>query len=152
MAYRNRVILHVDDDPAQLRIVRHMLEKKGYAIHSTTDPSQARQLLLETGARLVLLDIDMPDTDGLTLLKQIKSFDGGIQVIMLTGVVTMSTILRSLRWGAEACVFKPVTDPDDLAEPIEATFRKLDRWWDAVDYLAEEKRRLRRTAETSTPA
>ena len=152
MAYRNRVILHVDDDPAQLRIVRHMLEKKGYAIHSTTDPTQVRQLLLETGARLVLLDIDMPHTDGLALLKQIKSFDGGIQVIMLTGVVTMSTVLRSLRWGAEACVFKPVTDPNDLAEPIEATFRKIDRWWAAVDYLAEEKRRLRHNTESSTPA
>jgi len=140
---RKQIVLHVDDDPGQLRVVASILERHGFQVESTDDPEQALVRLAETGARVVLLDIDMPNKDGLSLLKEIKAVDGGVQIIMLTGLVKMSTVLRSMRWGAEACIFKPLTDPAPLIEAIEAAFAKIDRWWVAVNELAQEKKKLR---------
>ncbi len=149
---RKQVVLHVDDDPSQLRVVATILERNGFQVESTDDLEQALVRLAETGARVVLLDIDMPNKDGLSLLKEIKAVDGGVQIIMLTGLVKMSTVLRSMRWGAEACIFKPLTDPAPLIEAIEAAFAKIDRWWVAVNELAQEKRKLRNVAAASAAA
>jgi len=132
---RNRTILHIDDDPSLLKIVSKKLSLSGYDVHSLEDPKKTSRELITTGARLVLLDIDMPDIDGLTLLEDIKRHDGGIQVVMLTGLVSMTTVLQSMRWGAEACVFKPITDLQPLTTAIDAAFEKIDRWWNSLDEL-----------------
>ena len=149
---RDKTILHVDDDPSQLKIVSAILQERGYHVESIGDPDEALVHLSETGIRLVLLDIDMPGKDGLTLLQEIKTIDGGVQVIMLTGMVKMSTVLQSMRWGAEACIFKPLTDHAPLLEAVEAAFAKIDRWWFAVQELAREKKKLQQTSAAPGPA
>ena len=136
---KNRTILHVDDDPGLLRIVAAQLEKKGYEVVSLAEPEKTLDVLHSSGATLVLLDIDMPGIDGLDLLKQVKQDDGGLQVIMLTGLVSMSTALRSLRWGAEACLFKPIEDWEPLLTAVEAAFDKIDRWWHCLEELRQRK-------------
>jgi len=136
---RNRSILHIDDDANLLRIVSKKLDLCGYEVHSLVDAKLASRELVTTGARLVLLDIDMPDIDGLTVLKEIKNHDGGIQVIMLTGLISMNTVLQSMRWGAEACVFKPVMEIEPLTTAIDAAFAKIDHWWLALDELNQRK-------------
>jgi phenylacetyl-CoA:acceptor oxidoreductase subunit 2 len=78
--------------------------------------------LLVRDCRVVLLDIDMPQINGLEALREIKQHDGGIQVIMLTGLVSMNTVLESMRLGAESCLFKPVTDVAPLLDAIEAAW------------------------------
>ena len=132
---RNQSILHVDDDPAILHLVAERLKKEGYDVTSLDDPTQTSMKLLETGARLVILDIDMPQIDGLTLLKNLKEYDGGVHVIMLTGLVSMSTVLQSMQWGAEACVFKPLANFDRLLAATRTAFCKIDNWWDALHEL-----------------
>ena len=112
-----------------------MLGKEKYEVVSLDNPLRVSEQLTKTGARVVLLDIDMPEVDGLTLLKQIKMLDGGVQVIMLTGLVSLSTVLQSMRWGAEACIFKPLTDFDPLLTVVKTTFDKIDRWWQALGNL-----------------
>ena len=87
----------------------------------------------------MLLDIDMPRINGLELLKEIKAFDGGILVIMLSGIVTQTTVFQSLRMGAEACFFKPLTDAEPLVDAISDCFRKLDRWWNTLDELVRRR-------------
>lgn len=148
-----RTVLHVDDDPDLLRLVNASLSKAGYTVISLDDPTQALQKLLETDASVVLLDVDMPAIDGLSLLKQIKVQDGGVQVVILTGMVSMSTVLRSMRWGAEACVFKPITDMQHLMSCLEAAFVKLDHWWETLVNLRLLQRKERAQApeaETTT--
>ncbi len=135
-----RTILHIDDDPAILRFVSAGLSQHGYDVISLSDPTLAGQKLLESDASVVLMDVDMPQIDGLTLLKQLKAQDGGVQVIMVTGLVSMSTVLRSMRYGAEACVFKPITDLSALLRCVNACFVKLDRWWDTLIELRSLKR------------
>src|SRR5690606_24698134 len=145
-----RSILHVDDDPQMLRIVAHLLKRRNIECHSLSDPSQAIETLMHNDCRIVLLDIDMPQRNGLDLLQDIRAFDGGIQVIMLTGLVSLSTVLQSMRWGAEACFFKPVRDIGPLADAIEAAIVKHDRWWETLRELRQRKQDEKRAIEVAT--
>ena len=142
-----RRVMHVDDDVQFARIVRRKLETAGIEVQSVHDPEQVLDELLLSDCRVVILDIDMPSTTGMELLQQIKQQDGGVQVVMLTGIVTMSTVLQSMRCGAEACVFKPIHDADRLLTAVKACFEKIDRWWQALQELKERK-----LAETSAIA
>jgi len=139
MEGQRSAILHIDDDPLILRIVAEKLRSTGHEVISLSDPKQALNELIEHEYRVVLLDIDMPDINGLELLKQIKKQDGGIQVIMLTGLVTMNTVLESMRYGAEACIFKPITDFETLQQTLKTTYTKLERWWETLRELHTRK-------------
>ena len=139
MDHKNRVVLHVDDDPMILSLVCKKLNDKGYKVVSLEDSSRVLNRLLETDCRVVLLDIDMPGINGLDLLQRIKEHDGGIQVLMLTGLVSMTTVLESMRRGAEACFFKPINDFEPLISCLDMTFTKLDRWWKTLRELNERK-------------
>jgi len=135
-----RRVLHVDDDPALTALVAAYLQHHGYQTLSCHDPRKALQELQRHHVRVVLLDIDMPDVNGMELLEQIKAYDGGIQVVMLTGLVSMQTALQSLHRGAEACCFKPITDLHPLLNAVQACFEKLQRWWDMLDDLTRRTR------------
>jgi CheY-like chemotaxis protein len=81
---------------------------------------------------VVLLDIEMPGKDGLTLLREIKLRDSGIQVTMCTGMVSMQTVLRSTSLGAEGLLFKPLSDVKKLSEAVSISFRKIEKWWESL--------------------
>jgi DNA-binding NtrC family response regulator len=130
-----RTVLHIDDDPAILRLVAGRLAKEGYEVVSSSDPADIEGLLLESNARVCLLDISMPHADGLEVLKQIKRYDGGVQVVMLTGLVSMNAVLDSLRNGAEALHFKPILDFEPLLEILSDCFRKTERWRQTLEEL-----------------
>lgn len=140
MAQPKRTVLHVDDDKSMLHLVRKRLESQGYEVISLDDPTRTIQMLLDHDIRVVLLDVQMPGISGLDLLSQIKQYDGGVQVIMLTGLVSMNTVLESLRRGAEACHFKPIDDFAGVVASLAATFDKLDNWWHTLEDL--NRRRL----------
>jgi len=144
MNYR-KTILHVDDDPQLTRLVGQYLRPLGYEVTSLNDPTQTLRALRESQHRLVLLDIEMPEANGLDLLQQIKHAHGGSQVIMLTGLVSMQTLLQSYRWGAEFCIFKPMTSVAPLLEAVETVFRKIDHWWSALEELGKQRRNLERS-------
>lgn len=127
-----KLVLHVDDDPAILRLVGRTLERHGVQVVSVDDPEVVIEKLFETGARVVFLDIDMPSKDGLTLLREIKRHDAGIQVIMCTGLVSISTVLQSTALGAEGCIFKPIVNTRLITEAADRAFEKIDRWWIAL--------------------
>ncbi len=142
-----RTILHIDDDPAILRLVAGKLGHEGYDVVSCQDPAEIEAQLLASNARVCLLDISMPHADGLEVLKQIKRYDGGVQVIMLTGLVSMNSVLDSLRNGAEALHFKPILDFEPLLEILRDSFRKTDRWRQTLEEL-----RMRRAQSLVTSA
>jgi len=128
----NKTVVHIDDDPAILKIVQRKLETHGIQVVSIQDPLKAIAAITQLGARVVLLDIDMPVKDGLTLLHEIKRFDAGIQVIMCTGMVSLQTVLRATSRGAEACIFKPIYDLDEITTAVDRAFERIDRWWLAL--------------------
>ncbi|MBA2115766.1 response regulator [Bremerella alba] len=132
-------VLHVDDDDDFLKITKHRLTKAGYQVTSLGNPEHALKHLLDTNCRVCILDIDMPRVTGLQLLQEIKAYDGGIQVIMMTGLVSQMTVLESLRGGAEACFFKPMPDFTPLLESLDATFVKVERWWQCLHELKNRR-------------
>lgn len=146
----DRSILHIDDDLQVTRIVAERLRLHGYDVTSLNEPYQAIATLSQARFRVVILDIDMPHLNGLDLLREIKRHDGGIQVIMLTGMVTLTTVLESFRLGAEACFFKPLLELDPLLEALGDTFRKIDRWWGTLADLSQRRRDQTRMTDDSS--
>lgn len=132
MGLAKRSVVHVDDSRVILEKVRDLLEELDFEVTSVDDPTRVPEVLEETGCRILVSDLEMPQMTGLDLLKKIKGDDGGISVIMLTGAIGPSTVLQSMRWGAEACLFKPLTDPTRLIESVEAAYAKQNGWWRAL--------------------
>lgn len=145
----SRTILHIDDDEVIIRLTSRQLEKLGYTVVPVTDPTQAIDRLISSGARVVILDLQMPSVDGIELLEDIKAYDGGVQVILLSGTVDLLTALQAMRRGAEACVFKPINEFEPLQTAIEAACQKLDRWRESI--LDLERRRSEAKALASQP-
>jgi DNA-binding NtrC family response regulator len=134
-----KTILHVDDDQAMLDLVSRSLQNRGYEVVSVVDPTKALEALVDCAARIVILDIDMPNVDGLTLLREIKQRDAGIHVVMLTGLVSMGTILKATSLGAQECVFKPIKDLKDIGEAVDRCFNNIESWWAALREWMERK-------------
>jgi DNA-binding response OmpR family regulator len=139
-------VLHVDDDPATTRFVAAMLRVHGIEVTELHDPGQAVEMVLEGDFRIVVLDIDMPGLDGIELLQRIKHADGGTAVIMLTGLVSLSSALRAMRKGAHACLLKPLIDVDALLECIREVTHNFQRWWDTLKQLSELRRQEQASA------
>ena len=124
-----RRVLHADDDPAILSIVQAALTRRGFSVTSVCDSSEVIPALRTSSTRVVLLDLDMPGKDGLAILREIKKLDGSTQVIMLTGMVSMSTIMKATQLGAEECIFKPIGDLEEVADAVDRAYSKMLRWW-----------------------
>lgn len=139
-------VLHIDDDPLMTSLTARQLAAYGIELDALNDERQWEEKLLAGNYRVVLLDIDMPHLDGLQVLRQIKRYDGSIQVILLTGVVRMYVILDALRDGAEFCFFKPIEDIEPIARSILSTARRLDHWREAVRHAQVELEKLQSTA------
>ena len=129
---KEKTVLHVDDDQAILDLVSMSLRKRGYTVISVSDPLTAIPILYKSGARVAILDIEMPGMDGLTLLREIKQRDAGIKTIMLTGMVSMGTVLHATRLGAEECVFKPIKDLNSVGDAVDRCFSNIESWWEAL--------------------
>ena len=136
-------VLHVDDDPSILRLVAKRLGDKGFEVVSVEDPREVLSFVTNDGIRVVILDVDLPYIDGVSLLKNIKASDAGVQVILCTGMVSLTTITSAIAAGAEGCVFKPLTDITPLVTAVNHAFAKIDRWWDVLSEWTEIKTRNR---------
>ena len=139
MSYKH-TILHVDNDPHARQSIAEFLQYLGYNVTSLSDPSQVMHEIINSHQRMVILDIEMAQVNGLDLLREIKHNDGSTQVIVLTGITNMQTILQSFRWGAEYCFFKPLVNYDPFANAIRRTFWKIDQWWTTLEELTKHRR------------
>ncbi|MDQ7074576.1 MAG: sigma-54 dependent transcriptional regulator [Gammaproteobacteria bacterium] len=103
-------ILVVDDEPDICSSVRDILEDEGYEVEVAKNAATARQILQQREPDLVLLDIWMPDEDGITLLKEWKmEGDLAAPVIMMSGHGTVETAVEATRFGATDFIEKPLS-------------------------------------------
>ncbi len=103
-------ILVVDDEPDIRNIVREILEDEGFMVDVAEDATQARRSRSAFSPDLVLLDIWMPGTDGISLLREWK--DSGvldIPVIMMSGHGTVETAVEATKVGAYDFIEKPLS-------------------------------------------
>ena len=115
-------ILCVDDDPQTLRYVRDALTKAGYAPVVTGDPEEVPRLMAEEAPRLVLLDMMLPGSDGMELMKDIREVSD-VPVIFLSVNGQEEVVARAFDMGAADYVVKPFS-PTELAARIRAALRK----------------------------
>ena len=115
-------ILCVDDDPQTLRYVRDALTRAGYAAVVTGDPEEVPRLMAEEPPRLVLLDLVLPDADGIELMGQVREI-ADVPVIFLSVYGQDEVIARAFDEGAADYVVKPFS-PTELAARIRAALRQ----------------------------
>jgi DNA-binding NtrC family response regulator len=137
-------ILVVDDEPDIRTLVQEILEDEGYTVGTAQNGESARHALRERRPDLILLDIWMPDLDGISLLKEWAEDDGlPCPVIMMSGHGTVETAVEATRLGAYDFLEKPLS----MAKLLLTTERALE-----ADKLTRENIGLkRRTALVHEP-
>ncbi len=124
----NCKILIVDDEKDITSTLKRYFAFEGYDVDITNDPYTALKMIHEGNYLIVISDIAMPGMTGIELLSRIKEYNGMIQVIMVTGYVTLDNILTCLRLGADDCFLKPLADLDNLKESVDEAIAKLNKW------------------------
>ena len=120
---RERVrVLAVDDDPQDLRYVRDTLTRAGYAPIATGDPADVPRLMAEHKPHLALLDLVLPEGDGIGLMHDIQG-TADVPVIFLSAYGQDDTVARALDMGAADYLVKPFS-PTELAARIRAALRR----------------------------
>lgn len=128
-------ILIIDDDPAICASLSLAIELH-YPVDFTTDPAEGLERIRGGGIRVVLLDVKIGNCDGLTLLKQIKSFAPQVAVIMITAFGSIRSSVEAMKNGAFTYLSKPL-DVEELLIFIRQAL-EFCQLHEQVNYLSEE--------------
>jgi DNA-binding NtrC family response regulator len=129
-------ILVVDDELGIRALLSEILTDEGHTVELAENAAQARLVRESLRPDLVLLDIWMPDVDGVTLLKEWSA--GGqlsMPVIMMSGHGTIDTAVEATKYGASAFLEKPITLQKLLRAVEQALVRPAQRLASAVSQL-----------------
>ncbi len=120
-ATRTRILIADDDDDARRLVVKY-LTAKGYFVSTAEDGSEACRRFFTEDPDLVLLDVNMPELDGWSVLHEIRSTHG-VPVIMLTVLDSANDKVKGLAEGADDYITKPF-DLKELDARIQAVLRR----------------------------
>ncbi len=101
-------ILIVDDEHDIVELLEDLLLQKGYDVAKAYSQAEAREQIENFGPAIMLLDIKLPDGDGVNFLKEIKPKYEGLDIIMITGLADKDIALESLKNGAADYITKPI--------------------------------------------
>jgi adenylate cyclase len=102
-------ILIADDDVVSRKLLRRLLEEDGHTVRAAVDGREALDLFAEDSCDIVLLDILMPELDGIETLERIKATPGGehVPVIMISALDETDSVVRCIEIGADDYLTKP---------------------------------------------
>jgi two-component system, response regulator, stage 0 sporulation protein F len=112
-----KTILVVDDDSDTRRTFVGLLEQKGRRILEAGNGIQALDMLKKEKPSLMLLDMRMPEMDGLETLKRVRAVDTGLKIVMLTSERDLEIVRQALAFGVSEYLTKPV-DPEYFRENV----------------------------------
>jgi two-component system response regulator HydG len=118
--------LVIDDDKAMRDACYQILSRLGFEVDLAGDGRLGLTLLEKGSYDLVLLDLVMPDQNGIEVLKQIKLLDPAVQVIIITGHGTIPTAVETIKLGAFDFLSKPFT-PDDFRQVVKRALEKKSK-------------------------
>jgi len=116
-------VLVVDDDAKTVELVRLYLDRDGYQVLTAYDGVEALRLARESYPDLIVLDLMLPDIDGLEVCRTLRR-ESDVPIIMLTARTTDQDKLTGLDIGADDYVTKPFS-PKELAARVRAVLRRL---------------------------
>jgi len=115
-------MLVVDDEESIRWVLTRGLTRRGWTVHSAENAQVALRLLAEQTYAVVFLDVRLPDTDGLTLLEQIRLQPHPPLVIIMTAQGTVDTAINAMKKGAYEYIIKPF-DLDDVVTLAQRALR-----------------------------
>src|SRR5438132_52756 len=140
------VILVVDDDPGVRESFRLILEDH-YDVLDVPDGPRALEVVRSAQVDLVLLDIRLPDMDGIEVLERTKAIDEGIEVILVTAVKTVRTAVAAMKLGAFDYLTKPFEE-DELLQLIRRALEKRSLEREVAFLRALQEREIERVGGT----
>jgi two-component system, chemotaxis family, chemotaxis protein CheY len=118
-----------DDDPMILKLLKEYLKDRAeLQVVTVQSPIQALETIRRDKVHLLILDIMMPEMDGITLLREAKKVDPLTHVVMMTADSTLGRVIDSLGSGALDFVMKPFTNRDEINEVVEGSISRWNRW------------------------
>jgi DNA-binding response OmpR family regulator len=118
-----RTVLVVDDEPTITEVVSRYLERAGYSAATAADGLEAIRVAGESRPDLVVLDLMLPELDGLQVLRHLSDGEPRTPVILLTAKGEQDDKLAGLRSGADDYVVKPFS-PSELVARVDAVLRR----------------------------
>jgi two-component system response regulator TtrR len=106
-----KIIFFVDDEPQVRKAVSQTLEEiKGCSVYSFAGPLECLEALRKQRCHLLITDVNMPDMDGVQLLKQIKSIRPQLRIILVTGYGDVPMAVEAVKAGALDFIEKPLNE------------------------------------------
>ncbi|HEX9884713.1 MAG TPA: sigma-54 dependent transcriptional regulator, partial [Desulfobaccales bacterium] len=138
-------ILVIDDDKALRDACYQILSRQGYQVELATGARQGLTLLERMSFDAILLDLVMPDLDGLEALKKLRALDPDVEVIIITGYGTIQSAVECIKAGAFHFLSKPFV-PDDLRNLVTRALEKrrldLENLYLRQELKAKDERRV----------
>src|SRR5262245_2988166 len=106
----NELILIVDDSPTNMKLISFLLVNKGYEVQSASSAYEALELLKTIRPRLILMDLQMPGMDGLTLTRKLKAEEStrDITILAVTAYAMKGDEQKALEAGCDGYLTKPI--------------------------------------------
>ena len=111
-------VLLVDDEKDFIEALGERMENRGMNVSTTTSAKDAIKMVKEESYDAIVLDLQMPEIDGIEALKAIKKINPDMQVILLTGHATVEKGIEAMKLGAMDLIEKPA-DIETIAEKIK---------------------------------
>jgi EAL domain-containing protein (putative c-di-GMP-specific phosphodiesterase class I)/CheY-like chemotaxis protein len=115
-------LLVIDDDDLTINSYTRTLERLGHAVESASNGREALERFRGKTFDTILSDLEMPDMDGIAFLRELRSIDLDIPVVIITGSPSLETAARAIEYGAFRYLNKPVPT-DELASLVERAVR-----------------------------
>src|SRR3989454_10552408 len=129
----DRAVVLVVDDDAAVRDALHLTLDREYAVMDAPHGRAALSMVRSERVDLILLDILMPEIDGLEILQELKALEPDLPVIMMTAVKTVRTTVAAMKLGASDYVTKPFQEEEMLAAIRRALEQRTSRLRASVD-------------------
>ncbi len=115
--------LIVDDDPIVLDSCKRVFEAEGFEVCVVPSADQALKAMKNSIFDILLIDVKMPERDGMYLIRAVKKQWPEIPIVVMSGYPTPETIAEGLKLGAEEFIAKPFT-PDELLKIVRQVLQK----------------------------
>lgn len=121
--------LIVDDDNMVLALLsQYLKDRDELHVQTVGTPKEALEIINKEKVHIMILDIVMPEMDGITLLEEAKKVDPLTHVIMITADSTLGRVIESLGYGAMDFVMKPFESPEDITSVVDVSIQRWGRW------------------------
>ena len=112
---KNASILLIDDDPSMVDLTRYQLEEQGYSVTAADSGNAGLKLVSEQHFDVALTDLNLPDINGIELVRRLKDIAPGLEIIMITGFSSVTGAIDAIKAGAFYFIEKPVEYEELLA-------------------------------------